>query len=622
MSAAVLEHVAAELCDRVRANVPAELLELPVWLHWTGKKVPRYASGELRSGVLDRPEDRAQLVPFEAAAERLVDGAGLGVALGPIGDGRVLAGIDFDHCYVDAGELDTRVLEILAAAASYAERSPSGSGVHVLGFGDVGTLKKGGRGIEIYSRRRFFTVTGERLNRAGLAELNGAAALARKLYRAPEADRSATATSRAGLIPRGHRHEQLLARAIALREAGCSEEEIASILRHVVEKHCEAGDRAIDDGELRRIATWRGNRDGVPPTPRQTALQTVDVKDFATITPTPTRYVISRIVPRRVVTLLGGHGDAGKSYLALVLAAHVACGRSFAGLHVVTGRTLYVSLEDDGDLVKLRLSRIAAAYELDTAAIAAGVTVLEPTGPDATLAAELNTGGVRSLVFTPAFDELVAAATGHDLVIIDNASDAYDADENERRLVRRFVRGGLQWQIARRHDAAVVLNAHLDKAAARFGANGESYSGSTAWHNSTRSRLALAEKDGMRQLAQEKSNLGPPLDHPIALERDEHGVPMPISTADREQHERGDATAVLAAIRGAEAAGVVVPTAMGGPRTALHVLTGRPELPEALAKDAKRIRAALTTLEREGQITRVAYKDSHRHDKEKFTCGS
>jgi hypothetical protein len=50
--------------------------------------------------------------------------------------------------------------------------------------------------------------------------------------------------------------------------------------------------------------------------------------------------------------------------------------------------------------------------------------------------------------------------------------------------------------------------AHVDKFAARNGSAGQSYSGSTAWHNSARSRLALTEKNGTVELAQEKLNIG------------------------------------------------------------------------------------------------------------------
>jgi hypothetical protein len=177
------------LIERIRHNVPPLLLEQPVWLLHAGK-VPMYPSGANRSGVLDSPEDRANLVTFEQAASALLRNPcarGLGIALGQVpGEELQINGIDFDHC-CQGGELHGSVLQVLAAADSYAERSISGEGVHILGTGDIGTLKvpSNGKlpGIEVYSGARFFVMTGERINQQDyLADTREAAELARQLW--------------------------------------------------------------------------------------------------------------------------------------------------------------------------------------------------------------------------------------------------------------------------------------------------------------------------------------------------------------------------------------------------------------------------------------------------------
>jgi hypothetical protein len=355
-------------------------------------------------------------------------------------------------------------------------------------------------------------------------------------------------------------------------------------------------------------------------TPRPLLVE-VPMSDLATVEPVPVRFVVEPVLPRRFVTLLAGHGDAGKTLLALTIAAHVACGRRFADLPCITGRVLFVSLEDEGTLIKLRLRRIAEAYGLDAAAVAANVTVLEVNAgmDDAALAVENVIAGMRHLVFTTTLEQIKVRAAGHDLIVIDNASDAYDADENVRRLVRRFVRE-LQ-RIGRDHQAAVLLLAHIDKAGARNGTAGETYSGSTAWHNSVRSRLALVD-DGKLELRHEKHNVTAGLRHPIEFERNEHGVPVPVSRAQIESNERADVRAVLAAVRGAIADDITVPTAVSGPKTTLHLLSGRPELPEDLAENGKRVRAALIVLEREGSIWRETYRTADRNERERYQCVS
>jgi KaiC/GvpD/RAD55 family RecA-like ATPase len=355
--------------------------------------------------------------------------------------------------------------------------------------------------------------------------------------------------------------------------------------------------------------------------PAKPPLCAVPMSDFATADLPLPDFVVERIVPRGFVTLLAGHGDTGKTLLALTMAAHIASGRRFAELTCVTGRVLFVSLEDSGELVRLRLRRIAEAYELDSAAVAAGVSVLVAGDTDdCALAREQAEAGARRLAFTAALDQIMAAAAGFDMIVIDNASDAFDANESERRLVRRFVRA-LQ-RIGREHDAAVLLLAHVDKAGAKYGTSGETYSGSTAWHNSVRSRLALSTGASGLELVHEKSNLCKKLDRSIVLEPNEHGVPMPLSNAERDRNERADVRAVLAAIRGAEADEVVIPTARTGPSTVAHVLAGRAELSDTLADDSKRINDAVRTLEREGAIVRERYRDAHRKEKVRWKCAS
>lgn len=310
------------------------------------------------------------------------------------------------------------------------------------------------------------------------------------------------------------------------------------------------------------------------------ALRPVDLAGLLSApTPAPA-YAIHGLIPRRVVTLLGGHGGAGKSIVGLALAAHVAGGEhTWAGHRVEDGRALFVSLEDPGEVVRYRLRRIVEAYDLDTAKIERRLTVLDGTGSDATLAGEINDMGVRRIAFTGTLTELEDAAQGQRLIVVDNASDAYAGNENERRQVRQFIRE--LGRIAHDHDAGLILLAHIDKAAARNGSQGNSYSGSTAWHNSVRARLALAANDGVVELTPEKLNHGK-LAEPITLQWTEEGVLMPVNRATTAAGGQADEEAVVAALRAAQAAGVDVGSARSGPSTAQSILATFPELPPHL----------------------------------------
>jgi primase-polymerase (primpol)-like protein len=146
-------------------------------------KVPYLAACPSRRAAVDDPATWAPFAVALAAVEAgFADGVGIVLGAG-------LVGIDLDHVRDPAtGALDAEAARIVGDLDSYAEVSPSGTGVHVL---CRGALPPGGRrrgSIEMYDRARYFTLTGEHV--AGtprtLAERTAAlAALHRRLFPPP-----------------------------------------------------------------------------------------------------------------------------------------------------------------------------------------------------------------------------------------------------------------------------------------------------------------------------------------------------------------------------------------------------------------------------------------------------
>jgi hypothetical protein len=302
----------------------------------------------------------------------------------------------------------------------------------------------------------------------------------------------------------------------------------------------------------------------------------IRLDDLWTNPPPEPDFVVSRLIPTGVVTLLGGHGGAGKSHLALVLAAHVACGQSWAGLECPPGRVLYISLEDNGQTCRSRLKRIIVNDGLDFAALARNLRLYD----EESLSEAAAKSGIELDVELATFDHgkgqttgmyrmVSKLAAGARLIVIDNASDTFGGDEVKRREVRFFIRA--LGKLARREQAGLVLLVHIDKLAARGGSVGNSYSGSTAWHNSARSRIALIpnqEGKGVK-LVHEKINEGQPLD-PLELEfRD--GCLMPAgttaTTTDQELDDR-----LIATIRRAIEQGTTIPGNRTGPVNSFNTL--------------------------------------------------
>jgi phage/plasmid primase-like uncharacterized protein len=127
------------------------------------------------------------------------------------------------------------------------------------------------------------------------------------------------------------------------------------------------------------------DRPATPPGPAEkvTKLRRVDMARLRDATLAPPTYIIKPIIPRKHLTLFGAHGGSGKSTLALVLAAHVAAGRNWAGLEVERGRVLFVSFEDDEDLVLWRLRNIAEEYGIPLSELEAGIVIIDATEAEA-----------------------------------------------------------------------------------------------------------------------------------------------------------------------------------------------------------------------------------------------
>jgi len=349
----------------------------------------------------------------------------------------------------------------------------------------------------------------------------------------------------------------------------------------------------------------------------QRLLRVVRVGDLENAKIAPPQFIVDKIIPRRVVTLLGGHGGVGKSTLAKTIAAHAASASSeawptfWSGFETKPGRVVFVSLEDEAELVRYRLRNIADAYQLNHARLDQNFLIIDGTDLHDGLAFEGR--GRHSLEFSRAMAELEGGANGAQLIVVDNASDAFAGDENNRSQVKQFIRR-LTSGLARANDAGLILLAHIDKGAARNGSAGNSYSGSTAWHNSARSRLALVDTDGVIELRHEKSNFGPKAPT-IQLQMSEHGVLTPVATDSAGVVSVDDA--LFRCIKVATDRGESVSTSRNGPGNTHSHLRTMATFPAALRPSAK-FWQALDRLADAGKITRETFKDSNRRTKEKW----
>jgi putative DNA primase/helicase len=270
-----------------------------------------------------------------------------------------------------------------------------------------------------------------------------------------------------------------------------------------------------------------------PPSP---LLKRLKVADVLANPPPPPEYAWEGLVPTGHVTLMSAHGGVGKSTIALMLCVAAALNRPLFGIPTKAGKALFVSLEDAQGVVGHRLAWITQEWNLKPADFHGRLAIVDGTDyPELFSASSRSEAGDT----TGTFEELVklVEVESFDLIVIDNASDAFDGDEIQRRQVRAFMR--TLTRLAKHNTCAILLLAHVDKGTSRPHGreNDEGYSGSTAWHNSSRSRLFLRRKPGdVLALVHQKNNLGR-LCNPLELIWPEGELPVEARPDDPSAHE-------------------------------------------------------------------------------------
>ena len=139
------------------------------WLCWKyiqkkgGKwaKVPFQANGKPASTV-----DPANWASYDDALDAYLYGdqkfSGIGYVFAE-DDGVV--GIDIDDCIDNDGHWSDLALEAVDRIPGYCEVTPSGNGIHIITQGEIPrAFKDDSIGLEVYTKGRYFTVTGHTIN--------------------------------------------------------------------------------------------------------------------------------------------------------------------------------------------------------------------------------------------------------------------------------------------------------------------------------------------------------------------------------------------------------------------------------------------------------------------------
>ncbi len=409
------------------------------WLLWAQDKVPYYVTGQRRHGKLDTEADVGRLVDAKTAYAAMLAGKGRYRGLGfALGGGWY--GIDFDHVRDGAtGALPpwvTRIVEFGTKGGMYAEVSPSGTGLHLIGYWPEGSTFRNGRQheqVEAYHHGRYFTMTGQRLNgTARLRQLDPAPTLvlvpkpALKLVE----DARQTAQIDAGAIAHGKVTSGWLAdrpkvvEALAALSSDCPREPWLRVGMALHEGSnaateglvlweqwsAKAGPPRYVPGDCAKQWASFGKSDA----PRVTlgtlfhmAQQARPVEEAEPAAPgkrkfpgdlpeeftlaelkrmkiPATRWLVDKLIPPGL-TLLVAPPKAGKSYFALQMALAVASGKAFLDRETNASPVCYFDLEEEHSLLLERVAPIQKAHGIkDDVPIRFRLTI--PTGEAAVAA--------------------------------------------------------------------------------------------------------------------------------------------------------------------------------------------------------------------------------------------
>lgn len=368
------------------------------------RKMPYYSNGRRRTGKQGSPDDLRSLTSFERARAAAARMGFDGVGFATLAEFGILA-LDFDHC-VQGEHIHPDVLA--CCTDTYAELSPSGMGVRVFLQGNLGNRKShgGDYGMELFSTRGYVTFTGNVLPEVQLAGLEESVApvnetVARLVFsrfsQAPLVQDSAPvdpvgltqqqiSDALAALDPSMH-HDQWLQVGMALHhELGgdgfalwddWSAQGVQYPGRDELEKRWDSFGRADGRPVTARTLIRMANQAGARINLNQAA--TAEEFDDAVIgnagsTPAPVAdrsgggpavrfspvplaqfadrpapgWLIKGLLPRAGLAVLYGQPGAGKSFIALDMAAALCRGLPWRDRRTRQGRVVYVAAEGAG----------------------------------------------------------------------------------------------------------------------------------------------------------------------------------------------------------------------------------------------------------------------------------
>ena len=234
---------------------------------------------------------------------------------------------------------------------------------------------------------------------------------------------------------------------------------------------------------IRTIASALHNLIEVTPsTERLKGLGVWDAGDD-TVTPPPRGWLLGNTFCRKFMSSLIGDGGVGKTALRYAQALSLAIGRKLTDEHVFERcRVLIISLEDDADELRRRISAAVLHHRIDRAELKGWLFL---SAPGAAAGKLLTTGKSGKFVRGEMEERLIAEIVENkiDLVMIDPFVKSHSVEENANAGIDMVAQ--ILTDLAAKHNIAVDAPHHVSKGVPEPG-------------NADRGRGASAMKDAAR----------------------------------------------------------------------------------------------------------------------------
>jgi len=337
-------------------NIPEELKLLSQWVCWKEGKIPM----DPKNQNLARTNDPNTWGTYIQALGRVRLHKGLGFVFTP-----PYIGIDLDDCVIN-DKLNNFAQNIVDKYQSYAEFSPSKTGIHIICKGDLPKAYKSGF-IEIYNNCRYFTMTGDiipgsskTINTLDLQPLiKEQFGDIHKRHLSNERQWIGKVLSE---MASGNLCETELRVAGKLHRDGWSGEDIYSLL----EPHAKqaGGDLSALKSRVNSIKQYPISyevKKGAGPEPEMETLE-----DFLTSGETKTNWLVKDLIPTEGIGIIAGLGKSLKTWMMMDLALECAKGGGYwlGKFGVKSGVVLYLDQERTKTETRRRFTQLIQAKNL------------------------------------------------------------------------------------------------------------------------------------------------------------------------------------------------------------------------------------------------------------------